>query len=155
MVGGSSAPGNSADRPLKRLWINLTALDFMPQRRAATPQVADPMQGSRPGSLRGPGLEVVDRLVQTLLPVVMVLAHTIALEDIPDSFGEPPGPLAEDQERLPGIDHPLVVNPALPLGVDDRQAPDLGEVLGEVGDHLTQVCLPGVGDQQSPRLQDS
>ncbi len=57
----------------------------------------------------------MDRLVQTLLPVVVVVAHTAALEEITDGLGKPPGHLTEDQDRLPGIDDPLVMNPSATL----------------------------------------
>jgi len=60
----------------------------------------------------------VNGFVQPLLPVVVALLHPATLEDIPDSLGKPAGPFTENEKRLPGIDHPLVVNPALPVGVD-------------------------------------
>lgn len=96
----------------------------------------------------------MDRLVKPLLPVVMVFAHPAALVDIPDCLREATGPLAEDQERLPAVVHFLVMDSILPVIVQDRQAPDVAEVLGQVGEHLTQVCLPDVSHEQSPRLEN-
>lgn len=56
---------------------------------------------------RDQGFEIVNGFVQPLLPVVAVLAHPVALVDIPDCLWEATGPLPKDQERLPGIDSRL------------------------------------------------
>ena len=76
-------------------------------------------------SHRNKGFEKVHCLVDSLLPLVMALVDAASLEHIPDSLGEPVRPFAEDQERFPRINHPLVVDSALALGVDNRQAPDV------------------------------
>src|SRR5271157_4044657 len=147
--------GKAPLRLLKSLGIDLTALES----HAATQSSYSAGRRAHAGindqaSHREQGFDVVDRLVQPLLPVVVVFVYTCSLKHVPNSLRKPAGPLPKDQERLPGIDYPLVVNPALPMSVDDRQAPDVAEVLGQVGD-LTQVCLPDVSHEQSPRLQDS
>ena len=57
----------------------------------------------------------MDRLVQTLLPVLVVLAHAVALEHIPDGLWEATDPFAENEKRLPGADNPLEVYATLPV----------------------------------------
>ena len=93
-------------------------------------------------------------LVQTLVPSRGGPSDAVPLIDIPDCLWEPTGPLAEDQERLPALFTCLWWISALPVGVNDRQAPDVAEVLGEVGDHLTEVSLTIVSHEQRPRLKN-
>ena len=109
---------------LERLGIDLTALELHAAPKGsdtgrAAPQTWIDYQAAR----RDEGFEKMNRFVQTLLPVVMALIDSASLEDIPDRLWEPAGPLAENQERLPCVDDPFVVDATLPMVMNDRQAP--------------------------------
>jgi hypothetical protein len=118
--------GDPLTRLTVRRVIDFTSNEFHPATNCRDPCCPTPRTGVNDEAARwNKGSDEMNRFVQSLLPGMMFFIGAIALENVPNCLGKTTRSLPEHQKRLPRIDHPLVVNSALALIVDDCHAPDI------------------------------